>query len=139
KQSCSQTKHLDTQCATYCYGVVRPMLEFFRQCRQKDEALAELKEQVANLKQQLAVYKERESQNQALGAMSASIDALSKQLVQLSDNTNEKQRVGNEVGLKPVDCSSWKVVQRRSGKDDIDFYRNWAAYREGFGDPEGSF
>ncbi|GFO24806.1 ficolin-1 [Plakobranchus ocellatus] len=37
-----------------------------------------------------------------------------------------------------TDGGGWTIIQRRS-KGDLDFYRDWAAYRQGFGSLDGDF
>lgn len=152
---------MDSQCSTYCYSVVEPMLKILNQCQVKDDEIKLLKDELADLRQQLAVHKEREANNKELLSLTSRLDGLSKQIEQLSNTRKEELKLEEEKKLEKEGerkreqekqterahiCShdegfsSWQVIQRRRGQDSSpNFYRPWRDYRNGFGDTNSSF
>ncbi|XP_034109473.1 ficolin-1-like [Drosophila albomicans] len=149
--NCAVAKRLENQCASYCYQVIKPFIQITHECHQKDAKIADLIEQ-------LAKYKAAESQNKELLEITANLvdikEMISEMKTQLNKSHNVQENEHNtqntlNSGLKMIKVPGlevfpvlynnhiagpgWIVIQQRLNGDQS-FYRDWAAYREGFGD-----
>ncbi|XP_034477554.1 angiopoietin-related protein 7-like [Drosophila innubila] len=59
---CQDSKRTESDCASYCYAAVKPLLQMAPLCHSKDQEISELKDKLAELQIKVAVYEERNSQ-----------------------------------------------------------------------------
>ncbi|KAM8714704.1 hypothetical protein ACLKA7_001114 [Drosophila subpalustris] len=131
---CFSKKEVDSQCAAYCYEVVKPLLQYAGEAQRKEKTFTSLMEENNNLKiNQVELEKTIDGQENEL---------------KLYKSNNATQRIQevtiHEIRNFPVFCDSelvdsgWTVIQRRQDAS-VSFERNWSDYRKGFGDMQGSF
>ncbi|XP_034116729.2 angiopoietin-related protein 7-like [Drosophila albomicans] len=195
------SREMDEQCSTYCYQVVKPLLQHVNSANSKENIFIELNNKIKELEAKIVNLNEMAEQNDMQLALQAEIIALyknntnnyEKRIAELeSENVKRKAKVKTNkdetlndsyslpmekfplekfvhldekyhpvpicpsslTGLVEIpvyvrntnyySCDSsiagpgWIVMQRRiDGR--LNFNRNWADYRKGFGELNGEF
>ncbi|XP_051859548.1 uncharacterized protein LOC117570480 [Drosophila albomicans] len=125
--SCSvYSKELDDQCSTYCYQVVKPLLQYVNPVQSMTQELNELqhtiKSQAAEIKNLNELIKSRDMQ------LAQQINCLGK-----STDLHEIRLPTGQIIIVPCESNlleagaGWTVIQRRKN-DGLDFNRTWSEY-----------
>ncbi|KAK3804162.1 hypothetical protein RRG08_047629 [Elysia crispata] len=93
-----------------------------------------LEERVQALEEFMQAVNQREGPRVCERGMGNNVTTQYPPYLILSDSTIEKDILCDTH----TDGGGWIIIQRRT-KGDVDFYRDWAAYREGFGSLTGDF
>ncbi|KAM8714733.1 hypothetical protein ACLKA7_001142 [Drosophila subpalustris] len=132
------SKEKDTLCGTYCYQVVKPLLQFADSVKSNTKQFTELQDKIKEQAAIISSLNDRIELNKITAYQQTS--SCFGKLTEL--HTIEVPNTKTQTFTVPCDSSlagsGWTVIQRRMD-GSVNFNRTWSEYKEGFGNLRGEF